>query len=130
MTSSSMRDSTTLLQFCEIRHSCRFGFMSSARQYAIFALYLLDGRSFIHHIEKRDASSVPGCHFSQVLFEILSAYGTCGLSLGFESGPSIINIATKEVSKAFCIFSPNPNPCSFRNQTFSFSGVWCWALKS
>eukprot|EP00435_Cladocopium_sp_Y103_P019740 s884_g4.t2 len=35
--------------------------------------------------------------FFKVLFEILSAYGTCGLSLGFE------------------------------NQTFSFSGVWCGA---
>ena len=37
-------------------------------------------------------------------------------------------------STALCIFFhryPNPrNPRSFRNQTFSFSGVWCWALKS
>lgn len=41
--------------------------------------------------------------FSQVLFEILSAYGTCGLSLGFESGPSVTNIATKEV-RLFAFF--------------------------
>ena len=67
--------------------------------------------------------------FSQVLFEILSAYGTCGLSLGFESGPSVTNIATKEV-RLFAFFFTDtqthetPAASGIKPSLSVESGVW------